>query len=401
MSTTLVRTLEATLVSPTAHKERKLRTLHETYQAALQAAFDAEARTMSAVNDIVKPYDLPYQAKDGLKPFVPRLLNEYGARELADNQPIRLSNRASTFDRSADRTYEFCWNVPQPGRGTNFWIPVQINPDQRDRWRGLLEDADVDAGELQLIRTETDWHLHVTVKLSGPELAEPAEPTYIGMDIGETALITGCALKREAPTRPFLYSGSRAKRLKKELSTTLQRLQRRDAADWRRQRQARRYRNALQNIIETASRRAVDYASQFDEPCIVLEELDGVRDAAYGAFMNRRLHSWAFGQLQTRIEQKAAEDGIPVTYVPAAYTSQICHACRRIGHRPAQGTFQCSNDDCHISTFQADINAAANIARRGDPWGESCPWKPESDDSPRDGSTRDSATGPHDRNPPR
>lgn len=43
--------------------------------------------------------------------------------------------------------------------------------------------------------------------------------------------------------------------------------------------------------------------------------------------------------------------------------------------------------------YQADINAAANIAGRLNPWGESVPWKPERDDTPQDGSTCDSALG--------
>ncbi len=50
------------------------------------------------------------------------------------------------------------------------------------------------------------------------------------------------------------------------------------------------------------------------------------------------------------------------------------------------------NDDCHVSEFQADINASANIARRINPWGESVRWKPERDDSPQDGSGSDTAT---------
>ena len=401
MSTALVRTLTATLVSPTAHKRAKLEQLYETYQEALHAAFEADARTMSAVNDVVKLYELPYQAKDGLKPFVPRLLNDYGAEELAATHPVRFSNRAATFDRSTERAHEFCWNVPQPGRGTNFWIPIQINPDQKARWCGLLTKDEITAGELRLLRTETAWELHVASKREVAAPTPPADPTYIGFDLGETALITGCALQRGTPTDPLLYSGSRAKQLRKALSTTLQRLQERDAADWRRQQQADRYGNALDDIIETASRRAIEYADGVDDPCIVLEDLGSLRDTVdYGAFMNRRLHSWAFGRLQRRIEQKAIEEGIPVRYVPAAYTSQICHACRRIGTRPSQGTFRCTNNDCHITTFQADINAAANIARRGNPRGERCPWKPDGDDSPRDGRTCDSATGPHESSPP-
>ena len=93
------------------------------------------------------------------------------------------------------------------------------------------------------------------------------------------------------------------------------------------------------------------------------------------------------------------EAGIPVEYVKPAYTSQTCHACGHIGRRDEQAEFRCTNDECHISTFQADINAAANIARRVDPWGESVPWKPERDDTPRNGSPSDRATSHRETRP--
>jgi putative transposase len=108
--------------------------------------------------------------------------------------------------------------------------------------------------------------------------------------------------------------------------------------------------------------------------------------------MNRRLHAWAFALVQTRIQQKAKDAGIPVRYVNAAYTSQTCHACNRLGKRRTQAAFVCPYDDCHVSVFQADIGAAATIADRADPWGESLPWKSAGDDSPRDGSTSGSTT---------
>jgi len=111
--------------------------------------------------------------------------------------------------------------------------------------------------------------------------------------------------------------------------------------------------------------------------------------------MNRRLHSWAFARLQGRIEDKATEADIPVEYVNPAYTSKTCHSCHRIGRRDSQVEFRCPNHNCHVSTFQADINASANIARRIDPWGESVPLdKAERDDSPRDGRGCDTATTP-------
>ncbi|MHC3439634.1 RNA-guided endonuclease TnpB family protein [Natrialbaceae archaeon A-gly3] len=391
MSDTVTKTLQATLAPPTAGKEQRLSRLLDTYREALHDAFDNRADTMSAVNDVVTPYDLPYQAKDALKSYVPKLRDTYNARELDDEHPIRFVNRAAKFDYSDEREYGFVWQVPQPGRGTNFWIPLRINPEQASLWADLLND-DAEAGELRLQRHRTSWELHVTVEYSVDEPTNSDNPTYIGFDVGESALITGCALKRDVPRKPMIESGNRARHLRKEMHTTLKRLQERDAADWRVDERFDHYQNALTDIVEKASRKAIEYTESFRDPVIVLEDLTYIRESLdYGKFMNRRLHAWAFARLQSRIEDKAREAGISVEYVNAAYTSQTCHECDHIGSRNGD-EFRCQNDDCHVSVFHADINAAANIAGRVDPWGESVPWKPGRNDSPRNGSARDSAT---------
>jgi putative transposase len=95
MTATTTKTLEATLTPPTAHKERKLRDLIDTYRDGLHEAFDAGADTMSAVSDIVTPYDLPYQAKAALCNYVPQLHGTYDAEELDDGHPLRLTNQAA------------------------------------------------------------------------------------------------------------------------------------------------------------------------------------------------------------------------------------------------------------------------------------------------------------------
>jgi len=392
VSETVTKTLQATLATPTAGKEQRLQRLLDTYRDALNDAFGNRADTMPAVNDIVTPYDLPYQAKDALKSYVPKLRSTYNADELDDEHPLRLVNRAATFDYSEEREHRFVWQVPQPGRGTNFWIPLRINPEQESLWFDLLNN-DAEAGELRLQQHRSSWELHVTVEYTVEEPTESDDETYIGFDVGESALITGCALKRDAPRKPMLVSGSRARHIRKEMHTTLKRLQERDAAEWRIDERFDHYQNALTDIVEKASRQAVEYAQQFDDPVIVLEDLSYIRESLdYGKFMNRRLHSWAFARLQGRIEDKAAEAGIRVEYVNAAYTSQTCHACNRLGRRDGQAEFVCPHDDCHVTKFQADINAAANIARRVNPWGESVRWEPGRNDSPQDGSGRDTAT---------
>ena len=126
---------------------------------------------------------------------------------------------------------EFTWWTSRPGRGTNFWIPLRINPEQTERWHDLVSE-DAKAGQIRLQRHRKNWVLHVTVEYPIEEPTIDGDPTPVGLDIGETALITACGLKRGTPTRPVLWSGKRAKHFRKEMSTTLQRLQERDA-EWR------------------------------------------------------------------------------------------------------------------------------------------------------------------------
>ncbi|MFB6360670.1 MAG: RNA-guided endonuclease TnpB family protein [Halobacteriales archaeon] len=403
MTATATKTLEATLAPPTAHKERKLGDLLDTYRDGLHEAFEADADTMSAVSEIVTPYDLPYQAKAALSNYIPKLHNTYDAEEIEADHPVRLTNQAAEFDHSAERDYEFTWWVPRPGHGTNFWIPLRINPEQADLWHDLV-NGEASAGQLRLQRHRRNWVLHVTVEFTAEEpeyTTDGDDVTHIGLDIGESALITGCALKDGSPTRPFVCDGSRAKQLRKELHTTLKRLQERDAAEWRMDERFDHYQNALTDIVEKASRHVVKYARRFERPALVMEDLTYIREELdYGAYMNRRLHAWAFARLQNRVEDKAREAGVPIEFVRPEFTSQICHACGHVGKRTMQAVFECENDECRVTEFQADINAAANIARRADPWGESLPLKPVGNDSPRDGSASDSTATPTDQRPP-
>jgi putative transposase len=391
-TTTATKTLEATLAPPTAHKERRLQRTEATYRRALCDAFDTGCTTQTAVNDVVTDYDLSSYAKDALKQYVPQLRRTYDAKELAGDHPVRFTNRGWHLDHSPDRAHEFCWRVPQAGRGTSFWIPLRINPDQRELWERLY-DGDVSVGEFRLRQQRSSWTLHVTVEYAIEQPETPDDPTPVGFDMGESSLLVGCAVEQGAPVDPLFVDGGRARHLRKEMYTTLQRLQERDAAAWRIDERFDHYQNALTDIVEKASRQAVNYAQQFEDAVIILEDLTYIRESLdYGKWMNRRLHAWAFARLQGRIEDKALDAGIPVEYVNAAYTSQTCHTCGRVGHRDGND-FRCANEDCWVTEYHADLNAAVNITSRLDPWGESLPWKPAGDDFPRDGSACDSTTG--------
>ncbi len=124
-------------------------------------------------------------------------------------------NRAGKFDHDSSREYEICWNVPQPGRGTNFWIPLRLNSEQEELWDDLLDDeSSTEVGELRLQKHRKTWTLHVTVEYEVEVTTEmPETTTRVGFDIGESMLVTGCALQHDIPTKPLLINGKEAKRL--------------------------------------------------------------------------------------------------------------------------------------------------------------------------------------------
>jgi transposase len=68
--------------------------------------------------------------------------------------------------------------------------------------------------------------------------------------------------------------------------------------------------------------------------------------------------------MHAQIRYKAVEKGIRVETVNPAPTSKTCHCCGEQGYRPKQATFKCSNPECWVSEYQADVNAALNIANR-------------------------------------
>jgi IS605 OrfB family transposase len=83
----------------------------------------------------------------------------------------------------------------------------------------------------------------------------------------------------------------------------------------------------------------------------------------------RRTNSWAFYQLRLFVQYKALIAGIPVVFVPPAYTSKTCSRCGHIhpetdkkkSYRSGK-RFKCGH--CGFE-HDADINAAKNIAALG------------------------------------
>lgn len=115
----------------------------------------------------------------------------------------------------------------------------------------------------------------------------------------------------------------------------------------------------MSSINHMISRRIVDSCKSGD--VLVLENLKLIRDRIRIAKKQRLIHhSWAFGQLESFINYKAAEKGIPVVFVNPKYTSQHCPSCGYVkpSNRKAH-LFSCKS--CGY-TGNSDIVASLNIA---------------------------------------
>jgi len=103
---------------------------------------------------------------------------------------------------------------------------------------------------------------------------------------------------------------------------------------------------------------------------IVLENLKDIRKRTKQSKKStkqrrakRRMHSWPFASLKTKIEYKAEERGCTVVAVDPRHTSQLCSCCGHTArtNRRSQSAFKCRQCGYHLN---ANLNAARNIAAK-------------------------------------
>ena len=138
----------------------------------------------------------------------------------------------------------------------------------------------------------------------------------------------------------------------------------------------------MRDLDHKISRKVVNYALQHKLK-IVMEDLKGIRRNARrgngSRAGNRTVNSWSFYRLQTFVEYKAKEHGIPFEKVNPHYTSQECSYCGILGKRN-KDEFICKNINCcsFNTKRHADVNAAFNVGKRSLQLGSShlngSPW---------------------------
>jgi putative transposase len=255
------------------------------------------------------------------------------------------------------------WRVRQDGRRlSSIWVP-RVGWVQFRRTRAIQ-----DARSYRITRDRAGrWHLAFAAI---PEpIPAPATGEVVGVDRGVAAAVTLSTGEMTSPAGLRPNEAERLLRLQRRLARAQRGSNRR--ADLRLQvaRLKAREADRRKDWIEKTS---TDIARRFD--LIRVEDLNvkGMTRSARGtlaapgrnvrqkAGLNRAILSKGWGQLVTRLEQKAPGR---VEKVNPAHTSQTCNACKHVApeSRQSQSDFRCVACGHQAN---ADVNAARNIADR-------------------------------------
>ena len=184
-------------------------------------------------------------------------------------------------------------------------------------------------GTARLIRSRDKWYLLIPATIQTPDTTEHPK-TIVGVDLGIRFLATSYGGEHTTfhDGKEVKHRRGRYKALRKELQ----------------QRGTRSARKRLKAIGSRENRWMTDVNHQVSKALVnqygkdtlfTLEDLEGVRNATERARMRQRYVqvSWAFSQLRSFIEYKAARNGQATVAVDPAYTSQTCPKCGHVSAR--------------------------------------------------------------------
>jgi putative transposase len=212
-------------------------------------------------------------------------------------------------------------------------------------------------GESDLALVKGKWFLLATCNVEELEPSDTNDGT-LGVDMGIVELATD--------SNGTSYSGAQTKAVRRRYKRIRGLLQKRGTKSAKRhlKKLSRKQANFVRSENHRISKQIVKTA-KVERKALALENLKGIKERSnsFSREMRWQMGNWAFNQLQGFISYKAQRDGVPVTYVEAAYTSRTCSACGYCdkANRKSQAHFSCIQCGFELN---ADFNAAINIGTR-------------------------------------
>lgn len=245
---------------------------------------------------------------------------------------IKFDSCPATLTESKHTTFDYWITV------TSQWKnKVQIPARSHKKLNEKLRQGYELSSHCEIVQNNTGvWQVRVFVSKEVP-IPEP-KAYFMGVDVGIA----------HGVTRSDKYLG---KSLKK-----IMRAERRSQAE--RQRQGHRkkpFKTVLKQLLDSEVTRALRRSKSSGRNLVVEHPK---------VLANLRLDRWARSYFANRASERALEEGVYVVWVNPAYTSITCSSCgvQDKQSRVNQCRFSCTS--CK-SEFNADFNAALNIARKG------------------------------------
>lgn len=137
-----------------------------------------------------------------------------------------------------------------------------------------LLTGDAAKTQLSVWREGPEWKVSFTVTDSGDT---SGEETHVGVDVGHNYILA--ATPDDGSAQSFLVSGNEYTFVRRYYRSLRDSLQEAGALRARNHVGNKEYRR-IQDANHTLSNRVVEYASQFTNPVIKLEDLEGIRDGS-------------------------------------------------------------------------------------------------------------------------
>lgn len=211
-------------------------------------------------------------------------------------------------------------------------------------------------GEADLVVIKEKFFLYQTIDI--PDEEEETAEDFLGVDMGITDIVS---LSDGA-----IVSSEKVKDIRSRYNKARASIQSKGTRNCHRllKRLKGRERRFVAIINHRISKQIVAKAKE-EHKGIAIEDLKNIRwgmnSKKRSKTFRRISNSWSFYQLRSFLEYKCKMNGVQITAIPPAYTSQTCHNCGHIGIRHGKH-FRCEH--CG-NVADADVNAALNIATWG------------------------------------
>jgi len=273
---------------------------------------------------------------------------------------IRFDKRCYSFSKTTNSLTPY-WLTLSLGREGRISMPIVFGEIQRQRIEEAIRE-EWSFTTVEMCKRDGYWYAHFVLK-KVCDIPDKTE-TVIALDRGEQNLAVAVAIKKDSPDKPIkgqFWRGEEIKRIRGLFSHIRRTLQRKHKLNKVKQIGSKENRKVNQQLHIIANQ-IINYAKQFQNPVIVMENLNGIRDNFnMSRKLNKRFHSLPFRKLQTIIQYKALLKGIDVRYltkVETRNTSKTCHRCGYVIQLKGR-EFRCPK--CNL-IYNRDLNACINIA---------------------------------------